>query len=92
MQLPVVTGGRASCGDTVVGNPTVLVENAPIGVVGESFVGTGLIGGPGATRVFVANMPVSVIGDSVSPHGDPKSPHIGAVIVDPGSRGRVFVT
>ena len=90
MQLPVVTGGIASCGDTVVGNPTVLVENAPIGVVGESFVGTGLIVGPGATRVFVANMPVSVIGDSVSPHG--LAPHDGAVIVDPGSRGRVFVT
>ena len=85
--IPVITGSRASCGDAAIGNPTVTVEGAAVCVVGESIAG-GLIGGPGATKVFIAGRPMSVQFDSVAPHGD--SPHNSA-IMSTLATGRVIV-
>ena len=41
--------------------------------------GTGTILSPGAPTVMVNNIPISVVGDLVSPHGDP--PHTAPTIV-----------
>ena len=44
-----------------------------------SMVGPGMIMGPCATTVFCEGMPVSLIGDSVSPHGEP--PHTSSIVM-----------
>jgi len=45
-----------------------------------SMVGPGMVMGPCAVTVFCEGMPVSLIGDSVSPHGEP--PHTNSFIVN----------
>lgn len=51
-----------------------------LGLVGRSVVGTGLDLGPGAKTVFAEGTNVSVVGDAVSPHGEPphKKPFIAS--------------
>ena len=44
-----------------------------------SMVGPGMVMGPCAATVFCEGMPVSLIGDSVSPHGEP--PHSSSMIL-----------
>ena len=48
------------------------------GKVGTSIAG-GLITGPGATTVLVEGTPLSVVGDTVAPHG--LAPHNASVII-----------
>lgn len=50
-----------------------------LGLVSRSLVGTGTDLGPGAATVFAEGVPVSVVGDIVSPHGAP--PHVRPTIV-----------
>jgi uncharacterized Zn-binding protein involved in type VI secretion len=50
-----------------------------LGLAGKSLVGPGIDLGPGAATVFAEGAPVSVVGDSVSPHGEP--PHVAATII-----------
>lgn len=47
--------------------------------VGVDLVATGVITGPGTPTVLVNNVPASVVGDTVAPHGAP--PHSNPVIV-----------
>ena len=47
-------------------------------IVGKSVAG-GVITGPGAPTVLVNGSPVSTLGDTVTPHGDP--PHSSATII-----------
>lgn len=47
--------------------------------VGLDLVATGVITGPGTPTVLVNNVPASVVGDTVAPHGPP--PHSNPVIV-----------
>ncbi len=70
----------ATCGDVAIGNRDVSVQGLPVCVVGESLAG-GIIAGPGATKVFIGGRPMSVLGDSVAPHG--KSPHRSASLSVP---------
>lgn len=46
----------------------------------SSLVGPGMIMAPCAVTVFCEGSPVSLIGDSVSPHGEP--PHTNSFIVN----------
>lgn len=41
--------------------------------------GTGVITGPGASTVLVNGRPLSIVGDTVAPHGEP--PHTNPVIL-----------
>lgn len=50
-----------------------------VGQVGISIVGGGVITGPGVTNVLVEGVPISVIGDTVAPHGEP--PHTSPTMV-----------
>lgn len=47
--------------------------------VGADLVSGGVITGPGAPTVRVNNLPASLVGDTVAPHGKP--PHTNPVIV-----------
>jgi len=47
--------------------------------VGADLVSTGVITGPGTPTVIVNNLPASVVGDTVAPHGKP--PHSNPVII-----------
>lgn len=58
-----------------------------LGLAGRSVVGTGIDLGPGAKTVFAEGTNVSVVGDTVSPHGAP--PHEKSFIVTGSST--VFV-
>ena len=49
-----------------------------LGLVTKSLVGPGTDLGPGAPTVFAEGSPVSIVGDSVSPHGE--APHTKATI------------
>jgi uncharacterized Zn-binding protein involved in type VI secretion len=57
-----------------------------LGLVSRSLVGTGIDLGPGAATVIAEGVPVSLVGDLVSPHGAP--PHTSSTIIS-GS-GTVF--
>lgn len=50
------------------------------GLVGESLVGGGIVGGPGADSVIIEDHPASLLGDLVESHGD--SPHDAATIIE----------
>jgi uncharacterized Zn-binding protein involved in type VI secretion len=50
-----------------------------LGLVGRSLVGPGTDLGPGAATVIAEGAPVSVVGDLVSPHGEP--PHTSPTII-----------
>lgn len=75
MSFPTVAGSPATCGHPANGNPKVLIEGKAASVITQSTAG-GVIIGPGSPRVTVTGIPVSVAGDSITPHG--KSPHNGA--------------
>jgi uncharacterized Zn-binding protein involved in type VI secretion len=51
-----------------------------LGLAGKSLVGPGTDLGPGAPTVFAEGVPVSVVGDLVSPHGEP--PHTSPTIAN----------
>ena len=87
MNFPVLEGSVATCGHVAIGNTDVTVQGLPVCVVGESIAG-GIIAGPGATKVFIAGRPMSILGDAVAPHG--KSPHRSASLPMPLST-RVIV-
>lgn len=50
-----------------------------LGLVGLSIVGTGIDIGPGSPTVMADGLPVSLVGDKVTPHGKP--PHTTPIIV-----------
>lgn len=54
-----------------------------LGLVGRSLVGPGIDLGPGAPTVLAEGLPVSTVGDKVSPHGAP--PHIAPIIINGSS-------
>lgn len=74
---PVTAGSFATCGHVATGIPRVLIENKPASAIGVSLAGTPIVG-PGSPLVLVTGIPISVVGDIVSPHGDP--PHTNAVM------------
>ena len=72
MPRPIILGTPASCGHLTGGPPsTVTVNGIPVALVGVNLAG-GLIAGPGSTisKVLVDNIPVSLVGDFITPHGD----------------------
>lgn len=51
-----------------------------LGLVGRSLVGPGTDLGPGAATVFAEGVPVSIVGDLVSAHGE--APHTSPTIAN----------
>lgn len=51
-----------------------------LGLVGRSLVGPGTDIGPGAPTVFAEGVPVSTVGDKVTPHGT--APHTTPIIAN----------
>ena len=76
MRLPTVAGSPASCLHLATGNPKVLIEGKAASVIGISTAGASIIG-PGSPRVLIAGVPISTLGDAITPHGE--SPHGNAV-------------
>jgi uncharacterized Zn-binding protein involved in type VI secretion len=72
MPNPIVAGTLASCGDAAVGTSTVFVNGKPLMKIGEGLVAGVPIIGPGSSSfgVFVNGIPVSLVGDSITGHGD----------------------
>jgi uncharacterized Zn-binding protein involved in type VI secretion len=50
-----------------------------VGQVGVSIVGGGIITGPGIPNILVEGQPISVIGDTVAPHGE--APHTNPTMI-----------
>lgn len=50
-----------------------------VSLVGVDTAGGGVILGPGASKLSVGGVRVSLVGDSIAPHGPP--PHITAVVL-----------
>lgn len=78
--IPVVDGDVATCFDAARGISKVKIQNRGVCLVGISLAG-GVITGPGARKVKALNSKVSIIGDSVAPHGD--NLHSAAVFTTP---------
>lgn len=55
--------------------------------VGVDLVSSGVITGPGAATVRVNNLPASVVGDTVAPHGKP--PHSNPIIISGAATVRI---
>jgi len=62
----------ATCGHVQTGSSRVTVQGMGVTRVGVDVAGATIIG-PGNPRVTVEGAPISVVGDSIAPHGD--SPH-----------------
>ena len=52
-------------------------------LIGQAIAG-GVITGPGSPKMTLGGVPISIVGDSIAPHG--KSPHAAAVIVSGSSK------
>ena len=78
MRNPVVNGDLATCGHSAFGLSNVLIEGRGACIIGTSPAG-GVIIGPGAPKVRIAGIPISLAGDAITPHG--KSPHSSAVTI-----------
>tara|TARA_Y100000389_G_C17173572_1_gene370384 strand:+ start:256 stop:528 length:273 start_codon:yes stop_codon:yes gene_type:complete len=50
-----------------------------VGVVGKGTFGPGVITGPGVPNILVEGSPISVIGDTIAPHGE--APHTTATVL-----------
>lgn len=80
----VSTVGPASCGDPQTGSTRVFIGNN-LGVCrgGLDFAGAGKIV-PTPSRVTIENVPIVLIGNTISPHGD--NPHAAATTLTAQSR------
>lgn len=68
MRPPIVTGDIASCGHPAVSTSNVFIEGRNACVITVSTAG-GPILGPGSPKVLVNGLPISALGDAVTPHG-----------------------
>ena len=74
MPNPIVLGNPATCGHLATGGSTVNIEGKPAMLVGLGIAGGPIIGpGSALSKVLIQNTPVSLVGDSITPHGEP--PH-----------------
>jgi len=72
MPNPIVLGTPATCGDVALGESNVLVNGKPLIKIGIGTVAGVPIIGPGSAPygVFLNGVPISMIGDSITKHGD----------------------
>jgi uncharacterized Zn-binding protein involved in type VI secretion len=68
MRPPIVTGDAASCGHPAVSTSNVFIQGRNACIITVSTAG-GPILGPGSPKVLVNGLPISVLGDAVTPHG-----------------------
>jgi uncharacterized Zn-binding protein involved in type VI secretion len=71
MPNPIVLGTPATCGDLATGASNVFINNKPVMLVGQATAG-GPILGPGSLpySVLVGGTAISLVGDSITGHGD----------------------
>ena len=68
MRPPIVTGDAASCGHPAVSTSNVFIQGRNACIITVSTAG-GPILGPGSPKVLVNGLPISALGDAVTPHG-----------------------
>ncbi len=69
MAIPIKAGDKATCDHPATGSPNVFINGKGATRVKKDTAG-GLINGPGNPTVLVNGDPISVVGDTIEPHGD----------------------